>query len=225
MSSSIKPKKFLFNTRDFSEQGMEIERKASLNTPPPPPSFSEAELDDARREGHRNGYNEATREHKESLERKAMQVMEEISRQLQNMITSESFRQARYEHDALKLALVLLEQLYPVLQERLAGDQLIYDAQILLAEARGQDDITMRVHPEMMHALSERFAGIDGVKIISDASLQIHDITLKWPHGGVETLRGDTYKMLQQLVRDTLDGGTQQKQTEIPLDKNLSEEE
>lgn len=209
------PKKFLFNNRDFSEQGMEAHRQAVINAPPPPPTFTESELDAARQEGYKKGFEQAKHEHEESLELKATQLLSEILLQIQGLVTAETLRHAKAENDALKLSLAMLEQLYPVLLERLAGEQLIYDAQILLAEARGQEDITIHIHPEMMHALSEKFAGVEGIKIVSNTDLSLHDITLNWPHGGAQIKRDDTYKSLQQLVRDTLDGGVQQKPVEI----------
>ncbi len=198
-------KKFLFNTRDFSDQALEAARVARENAPKVI-TYSEAELEAARSKSYRQGIEEGMRQQKESIEQNLVTMMSVIGVKINELLVAEAVRDVQFERDAVALSTALLLRVYPVLEEKIGSDQLTSDLEELLVQARGQEEVILFVHPQVVDAVSQRFSGEPGVKVQSDPSLALVDAVLKWPRGGARVLRSEVLKSMEKLLRDALDG-------------------
>lgn len=205
MEAMSDAKKFLFNTRDFSDQALEAQKRAQDNKIVVP-TFSEAEIEAARTRAHKLGVEDGVRQQKESTEQTLVSMMATIGQRINELLVAEAIREAQFERDAVALSTALLLRAYPILEEKIGGDQLTADLEELLVQAKGQEEVILSVHPQIVDVVSQRFAGEAGVKVQSDPSLSLVDATLKWPRGGARVLRSDVLKSMETLLRNALDG-------------------
>lgn len=217
------PQKFLFNNRDFGDPNREEPNVKSASAasskpapPPPPPTFSEADLISARQEGYDKGFQEATLASKNSHEARLAQMASEMLRQVQGHISTHNMNMSVGEHEALGMALAIVEHVFPVLNEKIGVDQFLFDAQQLLQQARGQEKVVFHVHPEMVHDLSAFLAGHDDVSLASSTDVQPGDIRMTWMHGGAEMTREDIMQKVIKLMRDALEGESKAGQVQMP---------
>ncbi len=201
-----KAQKYLFNHRDFSDQAIQAEAKAQKNAPPPPPTFTESQLANAKKQAFQEGFNQAVQEQKTAREAQLSHVFDEIKRQIDILITSETVRSARFEKESVQIALAMMSHMYPTLHAYCAEDQLMADLSQALEKNRDQDAIVLKVHPEMMDLVQNRFSSMDVITIQSDPKLGMSDATLSWPNGGVEINRDAMMKDLESLMGDVLQG-------------------
>lgn len=205
-------KKFLFNTRDFSDSALLEAQKRANYTGPVAPTFSEADLEGARAIAHKKGVQEGMAQQKESIEQTLVTMMATIGQKINELLVAEAVRDAQFERDAVALSTALLLRVYPVLEEKIGPDQLQRDLEQLLAQARGQEEIILTVHPQIVDQVTQRFSGEPGVKVQSDPHLSIVDAELKWPRGGARVMRSEVLKSMESLLRDALDGREAQSQ-------------
>ncbi len=206
MASSSEPKKFLFNNRDFSEQGIEEEASGRSAAPPPPPTYTEAQLEVAKRTAYEQGQQEAAQAHRNSHEAQMAHLAEELLRRVQSLITAQDMQNALIESETLELTLAVMERLYPVLREKLNTEQFLFDAQELLQQARGQHNVAIQAHPEMLHDLTTLAGSMENVSVTSSGDIAPGDVRVTWAHGGTEIKREDIMKQLELLLRQALDG-------------------
>ncbi len=199
-----KASKYLFNNRDFSDQAIAAEIKAQKNAPPQ--TFSEAQLEILKKRAFQEGFNQAVLEEKATKEAHLVHVFDEIKRHIDVLITSETVRSARFEKEAVHVAMAMMTHIYPVLQAHCADDQLMNDLTHILEKNRDQDAIALKVHPEMMELVQNRFAAWDAITIESDPSLGVSDANLSWPNGGVDINRDAMASQLDTLISELLHG-------------------
>lgn len=197
------PKKFLFGHRDFSDQALEAQRHAQQNRPP---SFTEADLLSTKDRAYKTGVDEGLRQQRQAQEQAIQAAMDALQRKIDMLLHHEAERYAQFERDAVALAMTMFVRLYPVVQEKLAIDQVALDMESILHQARGQSQIAVFVHPEMIDAARSRFASEENVIIHSDATLQAHDVRAEWPRGGAQIVREETLAQLRSLLERALDG-------------------
>ena len=181
-------RKFLFDVHSFDEVVVEVVEEPA---DPPPPTYSEAELADARAhafaQGRAQGRSEALEEAQAAEERAVSRALEAVNANLQFLLEAEVERAARYEAEAVRLALATLERLFPALAaahglaEVKAVAQSVLDAH--QQAAAGTAAIELRVHPDHVEALSDLTAGAS-ICVAGDPALGPADCYAAWADGG-----------------------------------------
>lgn len=204
--ASPEPKKFLFNNRDFSDGPVEDKKAAKPAAPPPPVTYTEEQMDVVRAQAKDEGRREAAQAHQQSTEAQLAQVTQEILRQIQTIANAQATKNARDEHEAMTLAMAMLEHLYPIMNEKMNVDQFLFDVQQLLQQARGQHNVAVQVHPEMLHDLAAHIGSMEGVSLASSADIRPGDVKVSWDHGTASVTRDAVLQQMRDLLRGAFEG-------------------
>jgi Flagellar biosynthesis/type III secretory pathway protein len=159
---------------------------------PPPPTFSEAEIDAAREiafaEGQREGRTTAER----STAARATAVLTAIAEQLRLATATSAQQQAAIVRDATALALAICRKLLPHTYRDAASEEITGLLSKVLPRISEQPQVFIRVAVELATTVSESVAkavesaGFGGtVKVIGDESLAEGDCRIEWSQGGL----------------------------------------
>lgn len=160
---------------------------------PPPPAYSDAELETARAEafaaGHRQGLSEASQRQEESL----LRLLQNLSFHFQAVIAAEENRNQQAQQDAMRVALAAFRHVLPTYLARNGHSEIDATIQQFLAEKHRESRLVIRVADGLLDALQSRIDSLAtqqgyGGKIIllADNSLGIGDVKIEWADGGAE---------------------------------------
>lgn len=140
--ASSSSKKFLFDIHVFDEEGKDLNAVPDI---PPPPSFSESELSQAKSDSFSHGKKEGIAEATASREQFISRLLENISAHFETLFAAEHMREKEYEQESVRLALVILHKIFPVLNERVGTDELKKVILDILQESAGHGVIEIEV--------------------------------------------------------------------------------
>lgn len=187
--------KFLFDLNNFDqpeEEEVIVEEIEEVDVEPPPPTFSEDELEAAKAVAHASGRNEGLLEERERREQFISDTLQKISESFSTLFAAEIYRERQYEEESLKLGLEIIKLLAPSLTDRLGQEALKNSLQKVLKAQSGQSEIRIEVHPE---SASEIDAVIETIwpdedtapkyKVVADSNLEQGACHLSWKDGGM----------------------------------------
>lgn len=185
--------KFLFDLNNFDAPNKEeviIEEEVYVE--PPPPMFSEDELEAAKAVAHATGRNEGMLEERSRREQQISNSLKAISESFSTLFAAEIFRDRQYEEEALHLALKVIDILAPSLQTRLGEEALKKALSDVLKSQSGQTEIKVEVHPECATDIDKMIEEIwpdkdsaPRYKVMANSDLQIGQCSLSWKDGGM----------------------------------------
>lgn len=153
-----KIRKYMFDLNIFDEDHVE-EVEPEI---PPPPTFSEEELEAARQEGFARGKSEGLAESKASRDQYVAGIMNTIAQSLPKLFSAETAREKLYEKEALVLALEGFKTLFPLLDSRHGLDETQAVIASALEEVEGKSEIIIEVHPDALEGVEAHIASIRG---------------------------------------------------------------
>lgn len=157
---------------------------------PPPPTFSEEELESARQEGFARGKSEGLAESKASRDQYVAGIMNTIAKSLPPLFAAETAREKLYEKEALALALESFKILFPLLDSRHGLDETQATIATALEDVEGKSEIVIEVHPDALEGVEAHIASIRGrlgeaaVDIRAGDTLGHGDCRIFWKDGG-----------------------------------------
>lgn len=198
MNSSIKKdeaeimnraRKFLFDTNDFSEPEVEEEQA------PPPPSFSQEELDQTRAQAYDEGLAEGLRLAKEKQEEHIARALDQALDQIQSLAQAEDRREISKCRDAVRLSLRMLHKILPQFARSVAlmeMERVIADG---LEQRHDEPRMTISVHASMVQEITARIEKLTHEKgytgrivLLADDTLSETDCRIEWAEGGAERI-------------------------------------
>lgn len=186
--------KFLSNLRDFDAPVIEEEiiEEEEIDLEPPPPVFSEDDMEAAKAMAHASGRNEAIQEERDSRDQLLATTLQDISNSFASLFAAEIYREKQYEEESVKIALELIDILAPSLQTRLGEEALKNSLKDVLKSQSEQGEIKVEVHPETATDIERLIDDIwpdkecaPRYKITADNSLEIGACKLSWKDGGM----------------------------------------
>jgi flagellar assembly protein FliH len=212
-----KNNKFLFDLNDFNtpDEAMEEETiiEEEVFVEPPPPTFSEDDLEAAKTIAHASGRMEGMNEEKEKRDQKIVDLLEEIKTNFSSLHASETYREKQYEEESLRLALGVIHKLAPSLQSKLGKEALQSALENTLTSQTGHTEIRVEVHPDMASDIDALIEGIwpdeddaPNYKIVADSTLTSGSCALSWKDGGMvrdhEKIANDITAAIESLLVD-----------------------
>ena len=193
-----KTQRFLFET-SFDSDHPAIE---SPDDAAPSPSFTAADLEQARLDGFADGEAAGREESIKSIEK---QILNGLGRLVEQMAAL-SAEQARYQEGltqrSVELALTAIRKTFPALARHGGLDEIEALLADCLQEARGEPRIVVRCADALVGPLGERIdaliarSGHDGiVSVLADDSLGPADCRVEWAEGGAE-------RVIEHMWRD-----------------------
>ncbi|NQZ14719.1 MAG: hypothetical protein HRT94_07850 [Alphaproteobacteria bacterium] len=187
-------KKFLFDLNKFDEPDAPeiIEEIIEEEIEPPPPTFSEDELEAAKAVSFTQGKSEGIQEERAKREQELTRHLGTISQQFQTLFANEIYREKAYEHEAIQLALEITEHLAPTLEDKLGADVLQKTIENAVMAQSKQSEIIIEVAEtatEEINTLLDRVKQADEnapkFKIKSSSELSEGACRLSWKDGGM----------------------------------------
>lgn len=204
--------KFLLNLRDFDAPVIEEEIiEKEIETEPPPPVFSEEEMETAKAVAHATGRNEGIQEERASRDQLLTKTLQNISDSFSTLFAAELYREKQYEEEAIKLGLQILDLLAPSLQTRLGKEALKEAIKESLKTQESQSEIKIEVHPDTASDINDMIDNIwtdkdsaPRYKITADNTLEIGACNISWKDGGMvrepQKIAAEVKKALESLL-------------------------
>ncbi len=208
--------KFLFDLNNFDAQRIEEASNIDLTEPeeelpPPPPTFSEDELESAKIMAHEKGRQEGFTEERQSREEKIKTVLENIAKNFSDVFASEHYRERQYEEESLKLSLAVLDALAPTLEKHLGRETI---QKIITENIKKQSksaEIVIEVSADNLLSINDAIGDIwaddedaPKYKIIENSELDQGACNIQWQDGGVIRNPERTAEMIKTEIETLL---------------------
>lgn len=187
----MSPEKFLFNKNIFDEPD---EEEPEIEEEPPAPTFSEEELEAARKtayeEAYKKGREEALEESRKSVEQKLSDVLANIEASTGQIFAEEIKREQLFEKEAVHLTLSLFETLFPLYKEKTGFEELNTAIKNIIEKQQAAGLIRIEVHPDMVERVKNIFKDTPALQadqrfeITDHPHLSEHACRLSWKNGG-----------------------------------------
>lgn len=175
---------------DYEAQRQAEEEEALA---PPEPTFSEADLAEARKQGFAKGHAAGKAEAEASIDQAAATALAGIERQIAQLGTAQQQALDISRHEALAAAVAIARKIAPEIVRQSAAE--IVEAQITesLGELIQEPRLVIRIAGSLHEAIAPRieelarqygFAG--QLVILADPDAAPADCRIEWPEGGVE---------------------------------------
>jgi flagellar assembly protein FliH len=217
LSTSIRP--FLFET-SFDDDAAERERKkreaeerarleteAAVNTEPPPPTFSEAELASARQAGFLEGRNAGISEAQASIERRGADALDQVSRALAQLDRAQREGIVELMRGALEVTHTIVRKVLPDYVRRHGSDEIQALVRQVLETLVEEPRVVIRVPQDLVETLKPRIAqagkatSFEGQLVVfGEPSLGDGDCRIEWSSGGAERLVQQSLDQIAAVV-------------------------
>ncbi len=174
---------------------------------PPPPTFSEEELMEARARGYAEGEEAGRSAAMASAENRACDLLSDVSGQLASLIDAQRRSDAEVQTQAADLSIAVVRRLFPQLSRRHGLEEIEAVVRDCLGGLLSEPKITVRVAPENESVLAPRLAemaeelGFDGhVVVRPQDGLGATDCRIIWAEGGAERLCDDLWQRIETAV-------------------------
>lgn len=180
---------------------------------PPAPKFSEAELQQAREEGHAAGHAAGRAEARAEREELAARTLPAVAQALQGFGPMCERIEQQTLGWALTAALGMVRKLYPTLEEM---QKVIEIEQIAIATLRDLEEeprVVLRLPDTLIEEMRPRIADISKqagfggrLLLIADETLGPGDCRLEWADGGIERQTQRIWVEIEQRISRSLAG-------------------
>lgn len=198
---------FLFDT---SFDAKKVQKPATDDEPeaPPEPTFSAAELEDARQQGYQAGHKAALLEAASNIEREILQLLEQIREEFSTLAEAQSEANQQMMRDGAEVAVTVMRKLMPAT----VAEHGAAEVEALIADCLnhliGHPRITVRVSPRHVADIEKRLdallaeCGFEGRFLVEeDDTLEQADCRLEWPGGGAERRVAQVWHEIDELLQ------------------------
>ncbi|MEM6811222.1 MAG: FliH/SctL family protein [Pseudomonadota bacterium] len=209
-------KKFLFDLNNFDDPN-EVEEviiEEEIEVEPPPPTFSEDEMEAAKAIAESKGRQAGIEEEKSKRAEYVAQLVQKMTENFETLFAAESYREKQYEEDSVRLASELIDQLSPVFVERFGSTELKKTLKSVLSRLSNQKEIRIEVHPDdtadIDQFLENMWDDQDNApryKVISNADMQIGGCEMTWADGGMVRNPQEIAVKMKEEIETLLDNG------------------
>ena len=176
-------------------------------------TYTESDLADARDAGFSAGREEGRREGLEGQEKVIANALNTIAERLNDLLRVEDEHHATTERQALAVMTAAARKVLPDLSRRGALGEIEHLTRDLLERLRHESRVTVRVHPDLVDALTSRFdhftseltAGNE-LSVRGDAQIAHGDCRLEWGGGGAERRVETLLNEMDAIISRNLDG-------------------
>lgn len=201
--SAGKARKFLFDANCFDDGYVE----EIVEVEPPPPSFSEAELEQVRTASYAHGKKDGLAEAEAARDKRVADLLHTISRDMKTLFSSETARYVRYEEEAVSLAIAVFRKLFPALNETHGLDEIERAIAAVLERRRDDHEIIIEIHPDYSDSIRDRLQqsrSVGKITVKSNETLGPGDCRMHWNNGGAErsatALAEEIHKKLEHML-------------------------
>ena len=204
--------KFLFNAHVFDKDGRDV-LSDLRNAPPPPPVFSEQDMEAARKAAFAEGKAAAERTYMASHENRLASVLEIFAKNMPQLFAAEHLRERAYEHEAVNLSSHIFERLFPVYKETQGFEELKAAIQKTIQAHNGKSMIYLYANSEMVSGIKTLIESLNEkqpdlrITVSADDTLDVMACRMTWDHGGALRSTEAMAMEIQSLLQESLAAG------------------
>lgn len=191
LTLSDKMEKFFFDKNIFDEEDIEEE----IVEEPPAPTFSEDELEQARKEAADTAYELGMKKGIEdtlnSIEQQTANTLDSVIHQIHPLLEEEAVREKRFEEEVIRLVLIVFTKLFPHLIEAHSQDEISLLVHEALTSQDAQTHIEISVYPSLKEHIVRHVAEVEKTigtvercKVIENENISIGSCQIRWQDGG-----------------------------------------
>jgi flagellar assembly protein FliH len=180
------------------------------------PTYSEEELEAARREGFEAGKAEGIQEAGDAVETQISSALTQLAGQIGAMFQQQTAANAALFDDAINIAIAISHKCFPHLSETNAPRVIEDMVRDVLAEILEEPRALIHVHPDLVPPLNTRISAIteaanfEGqVIIIDDESMPLGDCRVSWSSGSAERNMNALWQRVDEIVETNIRAVTQ----------------
>ncbi|MAI11500.1 MAG: hypothetical protein CBD27_05150 [Rhodospirillaceae bacterium TMED167] len=221
-------KKFLFDfdfddvqlmeeiDRTVNDTEMSIDDDIPADSQPETPTFSEEDLEAARKEGFAAGKERGVQETLSGAESTMCQMLDTIAMGISSVAQEQSAFNEKTEHDTLELALSICRKLFPALSEEGKLCEVSTMTKSVISQILAQPKIMIFTNADIVTALKEKIdpflaeKGYEGIAfVMEDRSLPVSGCRIQWQDGQAVRNPETGLQDIEQIVSASLADQTQ----------------
>lgn len=201
-----KIEKYMFDLNNFDEPEIE---EPEVEDIPPPPTFSEEELEQAKKEAFDKGKKEGIKESKESRDEYIGKILEEIKTQFEILRKSEQERNAVFEKEAVSLCSTILSHSFSYIESVYGLQETMHIIEKVLNSHLEEGPITIDVCPDEKDDIEEKIKEFSQILpehyiINSSPNLSAGACKISWKNGGAVRNPTKMAEEIQKKLKETL---------------------
>lgn len=184
MADTPKTEKYYFDLHIFDEPDAD---QPEEEAEPPPPTYTQEELDEAHRQGHSAGKQEGRDEAYSEIQASMTRTLEAMRSELQQIQAREQAREKAYEKESVELMRNLLGTLFPRLAEHYGQQEMldfIHDVVTRNGDApKIRIDVSQQEHERLAEHI-QNYAPEGMLEIRAGGDLSPGNCRIEWRDGG-----------------------------------------
>ena len=197
--------KFFFHMHNFDDDVIDEADLEDIedDLPPPPPVFTESELEAEKKKAFQEGHAQGVQETESSRAQALANAMQTLSRDIKTLFDAEHTREKRFEQEVVTLCKAMFEQAFPAFHQQHGFDELSAQLHDILKTQHAHRAIELRTSSDLakgveafMEKLKSQNPDCDFV-VLGDDTLQDGQFLLKWEDGGASY---DAHAIAQQII-------------------------
>ncbi len=191
------------------EEEEELEEPEDL--PPPEPTFSKAEVEAAREEGHKAGREEMRTEAEAATETSAMLALNALAEHFAELSAAQEAAIEEIRRESVAIACAVTRKMFPNLAKDMALPEIESVIHTCLREYITEPRIFVRVHEDVREMVKEKTdpiveqTGFQGdLIVVAEPGLGRSDCVLEWGAGGAERRTEWLWQNIDREVADSL---------------------
>ena len=178
---------------------------------PSPAIYGEEDLAAAREDAYRQGHAAGSQEAAQASETAAAQALDAVMERITALMARWSELEDAGRRESLHLALILVAKMFPALAEREGLPEIEKVLADCLARMREEPRLVVRVPGLVIDRLRERFeklterAAFEGkLVLLEDPSAGASDVLVEWPDGGAERNLERQWHEMEKILSHSL---------------------
>ncbi|MDD3288708.1 MAG: FliH/SctL family protein [Alphaproteobacteria bacterium] len=189
-------RKFMFD-RSFSE-GLDVEDK---------PLFTHEQLEAAKQEGYKTGYNEGKAAVQDDLQTKSNELVKKLEQKISALMKELSSRQQNQQDDIADISLMIASKILPDYVSKQGSDEVMALLSKVIHDMAHEPRFVIRISElqfetmnKMIKTMAENQAYTGQISIVGDPAMGPSDCKIEWADGGLERNVQDFLKEIDSAV-------------------------
>jgi|GEM_PF-2801114 len=221
---TAKEKPAFFNNNVFGDDYEIEEPEEIIEDIPPPPVFSEKELEAAKQLAFNQGKAEGKAESMASREQFATTLLQDITQSMHILIAAENQRETRFQQESVALSLQIFEQLFPYYKKTQGFEEIKAALLKILQEEDEVSQILIEVHPDYVSHINQFIKQCSSqlprnccYEVVGTTTFNDSQFKLSWKDGGAAHDIDSIALRIRDIIHSILNQGDTENIEELDI--------
>jgi flagellar assembly protein FliH len=171
------------------------------------PTFSEDELEAAKKEAYETGMQDGTQQSSETIERETLNIIRIISQSITELFGIQEQANNRMVSDGVGIASAIIRKLFPDLNENNGVSEIERLIETTLLRLIEEPRVVIRVNPVLTEAIDKRIDGLKAgsgyegrIVLKEDEKISLGDCRIEWGDGSAERNSSMVWQAIDEIV-------------------------